>query len=492
MNTCFKYLDFVSPKVTLELQNIRRFSSKQGVILSLINITVISVIAVMFGSEIYEKKKPSVITASSFQNSSQIFLNDFNHAFAFSQDDGSLLYNPLDYFSFSVYKIEYTNEGFENKFTHTEAVKCEKRHFSKWFGKVADNEIEQKVMFPTYCFDYGDDEYFKNQYSDPVNTMNYVFIGLCNPSQRKCPDDLEKVVHGLYFSVVYLDNFINEADYEKPIQYYSSMLSYKIGLDRLLEIHLLISKFDFISDNGWILEDNQETRFLKKTDHLVNVSPKSRFFPNDLVWFSLESPKIKTKYYRSYMKIQDLFAKVGGLINACLIVTQIFFYHYLNFLYEIYLNRMVDETEVRKRNLVSLNSQPSIRRNVNISSSNVNINDKNNEEINLRNNKSIAPMISANIKKTIPMVPIHNSIHDKNAHRVSQVQVKEISSIIPRKNLDDINTDNCNEERYVSYFKMIKIYVCCDAKNKEKMEYNRKIRNEILDLKSYVKLLKVD
>lgn len=53
-----------------------------------------------------------------------------------------------------------------------------------------------------------------------------------------------------------------------------------------------------------------------------------------MYWITFESPNIREIEKRSYMKVQDLFAKVGGIINAIFIIINILFYDYLRFIFK--------------------------------------------------------------------------------------------------------------------------------------------------------------
>ena len=52
-----------------------------------------------------------------------------------------------------------------------------------------------------------------------------------------------------------------------------------------------------------------------------------------IVGINFDSPNLVDDISRSYMKIQDLLAKVGGMINALIIIMKIMTYNYIRFLY---------------------------------------------------------------------------------------------------------------------------------------------------------------
>ena len=65
------------------------------------------------------------------------------------------------------------------------------------------------------------------------------------------------------------------------------------------------------------------------TKYYPNITPISNIL--------FDSPNVIDRITRSYMKIQDLFAKIGGMINALVIVMKILTIHYIRFNYLINL-----------------------------------------------------------------------------------------------------------------------------------------------------------
>ena len=65
----------------------------------------------------------------------------------------------------------------------------------------------------------------------------------------------------------------------------------------------------------------------------VNTVPIFDTLKDDVYWLTLECPQIVKKYLRNYMKVQELFAKVGGLINAMMITVNLATLHFLKFEY---------------------------------------------------------------------------------------------------------------------------------------------------------------
>ena len=110
----------------------------------------------------------------------------------------------------------------------------------------------------------------------------------------------------------------------------------------------------FISDDGWIFADESRVIHYSQIGEVKSeiISYTEGLTP--LGAFTFDSPKLVDKINRSYMKVQDLAAKIGGLANSIFIVVRLISASYLRFLYigNLYdLTRRYDNTtkEITRR-----------------------------------------------------------------------------------------------------------------------------------------------
>jgi hypothetical protein len=75
-----------------------------------------------------------------------------------------------------------------------------------------------------------------------------------------------------------------------------------------------------------------------------------------------ESPNIVDNINRSYMKIQDLFAKIGGLINALVILMKVLSSNYIDFIYFNKLIKLSNEEQANRIEIKSIKDQDSIEK----------------------------------------------------------------------------------------------------------------------------------
>lgn len=101
MNQIFK-LDLIGPQIGLEHTNSTKFKSPIGAFISFISIVICTVIAFMFGKEIYLREAPKISITQELLENSSVKVEDLNLVFVVSNFNGVLLSNPLDYIDLSI------------------------------------------------------------------------------------------------------------------------------------------------------------------------------------------------------------------------------------------------------------------------------------------------------------------------------------------------------------------------------------------------------
>lgn len=190
------------------------------------------------------------------------------------------------------------------------------------------------------------------------------------------------------------------------------------------------------------------------------------------------------------MKVQELLAKIGGLINALLIISKIFFYHYLRFLYNLYLNKMV-------YNILSDKSKPQlnipIKQNSNLNQSESYLNKKDeskSDNLILKSNniQSINPKSTSNLKN---QTNIKKTLEVKDA---PQLEIKQINKPIIENQSYKHDEDQLNfvsSYLKMNYFENLKVILCCNKNYSKKKSSLERISSNVIQLQTYMKLLDV-
>ena len=83
----------------------------------------------------------------------------------------------------------------------------------------------------------------------------------------------------------------------------------------------------------------KENAFYKKVEIKTDVALTTGMTTNYIYALILSSFNVRTIVRRSYLKIQELFARVGGIANALLIMMNFLTYHFLRFDFLIFIDK---------------------------------------------------------------------------------------------------------------------------------------------------------
>lgn len=295
-------------------------------------------------------------------------------------------------------------------------------------------------------------------------------------------------------------------NYTDPVNYYLD----KIGLEasNQLDKRSFISFTNNVyeSDNGWILENIKIAKFVSLSGNHVGYNFVGT--SGKIGAFTIDSPQLRDVVKRKYLKLQDLIASIGGLVNFLSIALYALTFHYFKYEYYLFLFSLIEEIKLksinsnsfskvsRKNSIFKLNISKMI--NSNALHSNVeenNLNHKNvmerdfndtvriRELINFENNKVDSFKAYNNQHSNTKLIIKPNDInfssdHEKNL--VNQINEKEHSS----------NESNFKNSCYLDYLLFL---LCCKKyfKNNTNFHTNNKINEvkEMLSIKQFAKVL---
>ena len=357
LKTIFSNFDFLGFQIGLEFEMSTKFKSIHGAVLSIIVFIMTTIIGFLFGSEIYQREKPYVTSSATYVENSNVYLKDFPLALYF-YNDTELLINPFDYYDVLLYKINFTNSESEFAgFLHgSKPVICRKDHFYPWNNRISEQKINEIMIASPICFDNEEDVYFENTDDDVNSTYIQLTVKSCKDSRKKCPDDYYIVVSQTYVQLIFMESYVNSKDYSNPIKFYIKGNTQQLIPNRIKKSTVVIINNIYYSDDGWILEDKYLTRFTQNS--LINNEAIDQIgdYHNHLLWLIFASPKLGIQYDRNYLKVQDLFAKLGGILNVLIVMGKILLYNYTNFKYIVNLNNYF-----LKREIKAVKSQISIK-----------------------------------------------------------------------------------------------------------------------------------
>ena len=187
-----------------------------------------------------------------------------------------------------------------------------------------------------YCLNFTEESHFSNEFGGFNSSYFLTLVNFCGFFQRSpnnpCMYDKNKdfITDQLVIVMHSLDSYVNPTDIQNPVKSHITSQAFLVFKGLMKNVYMRIIENSFDSDNGWILEANKKTPFLKLKDKEVDIADgvggKNLIFSS-----AFESPRIAIVYNRKYYKIQDLFANIGGIANALLIIVNILTSNFLRY-----------------------------------------------------------------------------------------------------------------------------------------------------------------
>ncbi len=242
-------------------------------------------------------------------------------------DSNARVVNKDKTFEFELYMKYYDVIDTKLKFRSNkiEYEKCDK---NKHFQNV--NESLLNFDIPNYyCVNPGQEVTLNGQFGDTINGFSLFQITVlrCNPAKNECysEDKIKERLAGVYFQFLTLDHQLRHSNVNNPIK---QIFTYNtLSLDsKLYKRYMLYYKqLKYISDKGIIFKEPiQFDNFIFDShDSEVFLTPPKVNDPRTFGILSFRNRRNVIIYERSFMKIQELFAKIGGIVKFIMIVAEI-------------------------------------------------------------------------------------------------------------------------------------------------------------------------
>ncbi len=527
-----------------------RFKTVIGSFFTILFSIVMITFTFLFGRDFYYRENPKVLTQikTPVEYPPAFKLNQDSMFFAWriSDENGYL----VDHYDFlNVYLTHYYYDNINGTYIQTplESKVCSEfnitnEEFSKNYKTDAWRCIDWK-KYPNLTFggfwDSNELSYFElevmtcDKNADPKTAT---FEKDCTPL-----DKIKKeLMNSIYIEVIYSDTSFSPNDYYKPFNQRLKNYYYRLDFNMRKHDRFFFKEVVLDDDKGWIFEDykmevirgiDRETtdyNYFKDEDYnQVSAS-------NYIYVLSLYSSKPFDNIMRSYMKIQDLGAILGGFIKFTMIIGSIISQFFTEYIRENKLIGKIFEDESIISNRSLKNRKQTIKENPRLNLVNkvsvpltavvkdteklVIYPSKNND--NIVKNKISQPiyLIKQNCNKdNSSSSKIRNGINNKSnskgvminsndgnlgleANKNVQVHQKRKSlKFSPYKEGRDLTKTEILEKRKETNINFglcfsIKNSICCNSCNKtndkqQKYKLVKKHLNNILDLSHYLNII---
>jgi hypothetical protein len=309
-----KNFDRFALPISLTHKGREEYKSSLGGLLSIIAYLIILINAWLLGMDIYKKENPIVIVSEENVTPMNISLvpDDFFLAFYFSDENNNIFEDET---IMSLRAVFFSNYIFENGSQayneyEVELVSCDKIY-------VKENSlVEYSFLTKLKCIKERS-ILLGGSWSEPYIYGLNLKVFYCKndtiSSNCKPMEQIEEIIRTQYINIYYQSLQVNAKNYNNPFKKVSALSYFLLETSFHKQLNFYFQKTNILSDSGIIFPDFIQTHsqigFLN-VDIDVSLSKDSQIILIE-IYFSHN-----IKYYnRSYIKIQTIFANLGGIIN---------------------------------------------------------------------------------------------------------------------------------------------------------------------------------
>jgi hypothetical protein len=392
-------VDLIGNRIGFKIENSFYFKSVFGGTLTIILAMVSISTLVNFGLPLFTRTNPKVTSTNSYEELPYINLTT-NFPLAVNVVKRGAI--PLENFEsyYNITMISYNtkmNDGLPKvTLTPINMRICKEEDFQ---GRLSQfNKIANPVNFSQYfCLPSNQNlEIYGVIGTTNVNYLALLINKCTNGSQIICKKDEEitSQFQNLFIQYISSDYYFDSKNNTLPGQIYFKSTNIPITSDFYKRTYFYYQNVEYSTDGGYIFESEEKLNYyhLDSYKEQIFFTKSAAFTPYTLSEITITLNPIKTVYFRSYYKLQQLAADMGGIIKAILIV--------FNF-----VNSIVGKFNLQKKTLNDLKLE-------NVLPAKINHN-KSIEKISINKNITISPII--NRKPNLDIYAYSKSINFKKA-----------------------------------------------------------------------------
>ena len=313
---------------SLEFTTFRKskYQTLLGGIFSIFAICIILIFSIIFSLDFFNKTNPKIIQSivRPEEYPEPTILNDENFMIIFRLSDiNGKPFNFSEILYPVVYQIKYkmNSTGYQDR--EVEDIpfrKCSKEQIDKGNIKIkSDDWYCIDFNHKNYTFGGGWDAEFIHYFTLSIyscpNGENFSENSNC--TDKKLLKDL-LIPEGVYFECWYPKYQFNPNDFENPFRLRYDTFYNELSLNLIKTETIYLQKAVMKNDDGWITENEKNISIysgtLGKTDYYFRTNDEYGIYnSSSLIYDFIINYQNHYDYIeRSYMKIQDVYAIIGG------------------------------------------------------------------------------------------------------------------------------------------------------------------------------------
>jgi hypothetical protein len=315
-----KNIDLLGPPINLKITKNSQFKTTIGAFFT-ITILLLSVGAFFgLGIDLFERKAPRGAFNKLYNSTQEFIITEDNFLFSIYDQYTNIPYEELDRkFQINMQVLDSDGEGNENVYEY-QMVKCTNKTIDKWMGNLGS--VDPGAYF---CLEPGQ----KLKVFGIINTGKNAALRLqVNYCENKTSSDncysrdfIEKnITERIQMNYLIENTKVDTLNFTfpaTPIQVSGLVNTNTHSWSRL---NIFFKNIKFITDQGWLFPELREEVY-QAVDEIYSeivYTPETNTIFSHLMG---NSPFTDT-YTRNYVKVQEIFAMMGGFINAALLIAR--------------------------------------------------------------------------------------------------------------------------------------------------------------------------
>jgi hypothetical protein len=348
MEQTFKSLDILSNNIVINYKTRPRHGNIAGGILTILIIMCSLGLSIYFSLELVQRENPKAYLVSKFIDDAGLLNFDKQGLFHYIY-----IRNPLNVITkydprmINVTGIVRSDGGsyFGTYLFDQCSYELDFAGLEEYFPESIKERIDTSLCMRTFIgpdgkkqvkdsadanFTYPHGQYGMSSLShDPVSytlSINKCVNSSLNNNNCAPLEQINEYYTEKYFAMKFIDNYFDVTDYRKPIVKYVNTINGILGPDHISNNWLNYLKVNLTTQDGLIFDDKKDKESYK-FDYRVEIVGAS-IGDSQILNLNFYLQNMTQFYNRSYMKLQDVLANIGGIVKFFIVAGTILnFFH---------------------------------------------------------------------------------------------------------------------------------------------------------------------
>jgi hypothetical protein len=323
----FKAIDIYGDPIKLQFNNEFNLKSSLGGCLTIITIIAGFVFSWLIGKDIFYKVKPySYQQNTIYENSPSIYINRTSFPLFFEIQNNFESFNYERYLNFTMNYVSMERNNlslFEMKeVKNLKLIKADSKNFSV----ILEEDFKKRKLSNFLTIDSYDNFEIAGYFNQDLAKFLSIVVTECDiatfPDFCATHEEIDSFINKniITFHMIYKDYQLSITDYDNPTKYFM-VNPFNTVNNESKDIKFFIEQDTLQTDSGFIFEELSDQNYLR----MVESNYDTRVFNSntkDRVIFSFFSANRSNFIFRKYIKIHEILASIGGLLQVILKVFQ--------------------------------------------------------------------------------------------------------------------------------------------------------------------------